>query len=191
MECFVYILGSSASDGYRTYVGWTNDLATMQRLSFFSEKCRQIDMKLSKMRTALVLVVSSMWICSCLLLFQGTTEDVNVASDPPGATVVLNDGETKVTPFSITVPREKDLQFHFSKHGYQSADVSDNSRVEPESFVDFFPLVLPWAVDASAGAGFEHQQTSVTVHLDPEPGAAGDVSSKAGPLPPPLQSGGR
>lgn len=149
-------------------------------------------MKLSKMLTALVFAVSSMWICSCLLLFQGTTEDINVASDPPGATVTLNDRETKVTPFSITAPREKDLQFHFSKPGYQSADVSDNSRVEPESFVDFFPLVLPWAVDASAGAGFEHQQTSVTVHLDPEPGAAGDVSSKAlVPFPPPTQSGGR
>jgi len=26
MECFVYILGSSGKNGYRTYVGWTNDL---------------------------------------------------------------------------------------------------------------------------------------------------------------------
>ena len=26
MECFVYILGSSGKDGYRTYVGWTTDL---------------------------------------------------------------------------------------------------------------------------------------------------------------------
>ena len=26
MECFVYILGSCGLDGYRTYVGWTNDL---------------------------------------------------------------------------------------------------------------------------------------------------------------------
>ena len=26
MKCFVYILGSFGKDGYRTYVGWTNDL---------------------------------------------------------------------------------------------------------------------------------------------------------------------
>jgi putative endonuclease len=26
MECFVYVLGSCGFDGYRTYVGWTNDL---------------------------------------------------------------------------------------------------------------------------------------------------------------------
>src|SRR5271166_4865105 len=26
LECFVYVLGSRGTDGYRTYVGWTNDL---------------------------------------------------------------------------------------------------------------------------------------------------------------------
>jgi len=26
IECFVYVIGSRGLDGYRTYVGWTNDL---------------------------------------------------------------------------------------------------------------------------------------------------------------------
>jgi len=26
VACFVYVLGSQGDDGYRTYVGWTNDL---------------------------------------------------------------------------------------------------------------------------------------------------------------------
>ena len=26
MACFVYIIGSSGSGGFKTYVGWTNDL---------------------------------------------------------------------------------------------------------------------------------------------------------------------
>jgi putative endonuclease len=26
MQCFVYIIGSSGKNRYRTYVGWTNDL---------------------------------------------------------------------------------------------------------------------------------------------------------------------
>jgi putative endonuclease len=26
MKCFVYVLGSSDKDGFRTYVGWTDDL---------------------------------------------------------------------------------------------------------------------------------------------------------------------
>ena len=27
MDCFVYVLGSHGNGGWRTYVGWTNDLA--------------------------------------------------------------------------------------------------------------------------------------------------------------------
>lgn len=128
---------------------------------------------------ALLCTVGSVGVCSCALLFQGTTEQINVVSDPPGATVTLNDGETKVTPFSMTAPREKDLQFHFSKPGYQSADVVDNSQVEPGFLaVDFIPLVIPWAIDASAGAGYAHQQSDVMAHLDPEGGAAGDVPGR-------------
>src|ERR1700693_3741741 len=137
-------------------------------------------MRLATALRALVFAISSAGICSCALLFQGTTEEINVASDPPGATATLNDGETKVTPFSITAPRDKDLQFHFSKPGYQSADVSDNSTVEPGFLVvDSIPLLIPWAVDASAGAGFAHQQASLVAHLDPESDAAGDVPGKA------------
>ncbi|MGB8414464.1 MAG: hypothetical protein WCE23_16735 [Candidatus Binatus sp.] len=149
-------------------------------------------MKLARIAAALIFAVGSVGACSCGLLFQGTTEEINVASDPPGATVTLSDGETKVTPFSMTAPREKDLQFHFSKPGYQSADLSDNSRVEPGFLMaDAIPFLLPWAIDASAGAGFAHQQTSVTAHLDPERGAAEDVPTKTiAPLPPAVPSAG-
>lgn len=139
-------------------------------------------MKLARALCALIFAAWSVTASSCGLLFQGTTEEINVASDPPGATVTLNDGETKVTPFSITVPRQKDLQFHFSKPGYQSADVADNSQVEFGYMMGDFML---WSIDAAAGAGYAHQQATVTAHLDPLAGAPSDVSAKTNaPLPP-------
>jgi hypothetical protein len=112
-----------------------------------------------------------------MLLFQGTSEEVTVTSEPPGATVTLNNGETRVTPFTITVPRKQDLQLHFSKAGYQSADLVDGSQVEGLTVVDVIPLMLPWAVDVSAGAGFAHQQTALYARLDPVAGASGDAQS--------------
>lgn len=150
-------------------------------------------MKLAGVLWALPLAAGSVTACSCGLLFQGTTEEINVASDPPGATVTLSDGETKVTPFSITVPRQKDLQFHFSKPGYQSAEVVDNSQVEfGYMMADFIPLMLPWTIDAAAGAGYAHQQASVTAHLDPLEGTASDVSVKTNvPLPPATPTNGQ
>jgi PEGA domain len=116
---------------------------------------------------------------SCALLTQGTTEEIQVNSDPPGATVRLNNGETGVTPFSTVVPREQDIQFHFSKPGYQSADLSDNSQVEAGYLVaDTIPLLIPWMVDASSGAGFAHQQTAVTARLDPVDGSRTDDAQR-------------
>ena len=138
-------------------------------------------MNLVRSLLTLAIAASSLEICSCLLLFQGTTEEITVTSDPPGATVTLNSGETRVTPFTITVPRKQDLQLHFSKTGYQSADLVDGSQVEPAVIVDVMPLMLPWAVDASAGAGFAHQQTTLHAHMDPEAGDAGDSKSSARP----------
>jgi hypothetical protein len=138
-------------------------------------------MKLSGLVRALAVATSALGVCSCVLLFQGTTEEINVTSDPPGATVTLNNGETRVTPFTITVPRKQDLQLHFSKTGYQSADLVDSSQVEGVVVVDVIPLMIPWAIDATAGAGFAHQQTSLYARLDPEPGAGGDVQSTPEP----------
>ena len=143
-------------------------------------------MKLAGALCALIFVAWSVTASSCGLLFQGTTEEINVASDPPGATVTLSDGETKVTPFSITVPRQRDLQFHFSKPGYQSADVDDNSQIESGYMMaDLIPLMVPWTIDAVAGAGYAHQQPTVTAHLDPSEGAPSDVSARTNaPVPP-------
>ena len=121
-------------------------------------------------------------VSSCALLFQGNTEQISVASEPPGATVTLNNGVTMRTPFSIDVRREDDLQLHFAKPGYQSTDVAVNSEVEPGYLMaDIIPFMIPWAIDASSGAGFAHQQTSISVHLDPEeavhPAAAPNLST--------------
>jgi hypothetical protein len=134
-------------------------------------------MKLRRTLLTLVLVLHSWGLSSCLLLFQGTTENITVTSDPPGAMVTLNNGETRTTPFTITVPRNQDLQLHFSKVGYQSADLVDGSQVEPAIVVDLFPLMIPWAVDAGAGAGYAHQQTSLNAHLDPDSNDVNKVRS--------------
>ena len=118
---------------------------------------------------------------SCALIFQGSTEEITVTSEPPGATVTLNTGETKTTPFTMTVPRNQDLQLHFQKAGYQPVNIADNSRVEPIAIiVDGIPLMIPWAVDASAGAGYEHQQSTVAAHLTPETGASPTNASDSG-----------
>lgn len=146
-------------------------------------------MKFTAWGLVLVFAASGLGTCSCGLIFQGTTEQINVSSEPPGATVTLNSGETRVTPFTVTVPRTEDLHLHFSKPGYQSTDLDDNTHVEGGIMTaDILPLLIPWSIDAASGAGYEHQQASVTGHLDPEAGASSEVPDKETVATPPASS---
>ncbi len=110
-------------------------------------------MQLTGILPALAFAAGLPGLCSCSLIFHGTSEQIQVNSDPPGATVTLHNGESAVTPFSLTVPRNEDLQLHFSKPGYQSADLTDDTLTDRLMPLDLIPFMLPWAIDLAAGAG--------------------------------------
>ncbi len=91
-----------------------------------------------------------------------------VNSDPAGAQVVVNDGRSGTTPYSMKVGRDDDLQIHVSKTGYSSTDVTDTSHMEWGYFIAdfFFTGLIGLAVDGLDGAMFYHDQTMVAAHLD-------------------------
>lgn len=82
---------------------------------------------------------------------------------------------TGVTPFTITVPRERNLVFHFSKEGYQSADVFDQTNVESKYIAADWATMLvtglpfAWVNDVSSGAARTHEQMTVTANLVLDP----------------------
>lgn len=113
---------------------------------------------------------------SCAMLVHGTTENIDVSSEPPGASVVVSDGQTGTTPFSIVARREQGLVFHFSKPGYQSVDVLNESGMETGAFVSDLVLeivTLPFnitpifSIDEQSGAAYAHQTHDVSVRLEP------------------------
>jgi PEGA domain len=112
---------------------------------------------------ALAMAVAATCTIACANVRHGNTEEISVASNPQGADVTLNNGMTGVTPFTITVPRERNLVFHFSKEGYQSADVFDQTNVESKY------IAADWVDDVSSGAARTHEQMTVTANLVPDP----------------------
>jgi hypothetical protein len=118
---------------------------------------------------------------SCATLFQGTNEEIDIASDPAAANVTVNDGRSGVTPFSIKENRDSDVQVHFSKPGYEPYDVSDASHVKWGYVVSdiFFTGLIGLGVDGIDGAMFEHSNKMVSAHLEPvsSPIASAPVSS--------------
>jgi PEGA domain len=123
------------------------------------------------------LVACAFFTCSCATLFQGTNEEIMVASDPSGAQVTVNDGRSGVTPYSMRINRNEDLQIHVSKIGYTPYDEADASHIEWGYFVSdlFFTGLIGLAVDGIDGAMFYHNQAMVTAHLDPVQSAAPTV----------------
>jgi hypothetical protein len=128
-------------------------------------------------RASIVAVIAAVAACTaaCANVMHGKTEEISVTSNPPGADVMLNNGMTGVTPFTITVPRERNLVFHFSKEGYQSADVFDQTNVEGKYIAAdwgtmiFTGLPFAWLNDVSSGAARTHEQLTVTANLILDP----------------------
>lgn len=127
-----------------------------------------------KSSSAIAVAICAALACSsCATLFQGTSEEIMVASDPAGAQVSTSDGRGGTTPFSMRVNREEDVQIHVTKAGYASTDINDSSHVEWGYLVSdlFFTGLIGLAVDGIDGAMFYHNQEMVAAHLDPLPGA--------------------
>ncbi len=63
----------------------------------------------------------SFLVSSCATMLKGTTDQVTVISDPPGAQVTSNDSLLGVTPVTFTVESKRDfLNLQVSKDGFLS-----------------------------------------------------------------------
>ena len=132
-------------------------------------------MRSARASIAVAFAIAAACLVSCANVSHGNTEEIAVTSNPSGADVMLNNGMTGVTPFTITVPRERNLVFHFSKEGYQSADVFDQTNVEGKYVAADWATMLvtglpfAWVNDVSSGAARTHEQLTVTANLVPDP----------------------
>jgi PEGA domain len=110
----------------------------------------------------------SFLISSCATMLKGTTDQVTVISDPPGAQVTSNDSPVGVTPVSFTVPSKKDLNIEVSKVGYQPQTMQNeaNFRWGYEIWA-FLVYIIPGVVDCADGAAWGHDDLVMTTHLEP------------------------
>jgi hypothetical protein len=123
--------------------------------------------KMKNVVTAGFLALSFL-ISSCATMLKGTTDQVTVISDPPGAQVTSNDSPVGVTPVSFTVPSKKDLNIEVSKVGYQPQTIQNeaNFRWGYEIWA-FLVYIIPGVVDCADGAAWGHDDLVMTTHLEP------------------------
>ncbi len=110
----------------------------------------------------LLIAISAFFLSSCATIFLGPKQTVKVQSNPPGASVYLNDNNMYMeTPCKVRVSRRvrpgehnerNENIYTLKKEGYEDAVYHDYSTFHWLAAVDFFYYVVPGVVDVAAGA---------------------------------------
>jgi len=116
---------------------------------------------------ALGLVLSA-----CATVTRGTTEQIQILSDPPGAQVHTSLGHSCVTPCTLQFARKDEFTVSYSKPGYVAQEVPVTTRVAGAGAAGFAGNVIlggvvGMAADVATGSALEHVPNPVTVTLEP------------------------
>jgi hypothetical protein len=135
----------------------------------------------------------------CATVVRGTTDQVQILSEPAGANVRTSMGQTCVTPCTLQFNRKDEFTVTASKPGYHSAEMPVSTRIAGGGAAGFAGNVLiggviGMGVDAASGATLEHYPNPVMLNMVPlRRGEAPKVIPQAPPAvapPPPVAADG-
>jgi hypothetical protein len=125
------------------------------------------------MRTnGIAAVVAALMLCGCASVTRGTSETMQITSEPSGAEARTSLGYACVTPCAFPVSRKDEFAVTITKAGYEPEQVMVRTQVGGGGAAGFAGnIILGGAVgmvaDAATGAALDHCPNPVTVFLRP------------------------
>ena len=118
----------------------------------------------------LVSIAAGLALSGCATITRGTTDQVQVVSEPSGANVRSSMGQTCITPCTLQVSRKDEFTLTVSKAGFTDESVPVKTQVAGSGAAGFAGNVLVGGIigmgaDAYTGATLEHVPNPVTVTL--------------------------
>jgi hypothetical protein len=107
----------------------------------------------------------------CATVTRGTSSQVQIQSEPPGADVRTSTGFTCITPCTMTVGRKDEFAVTFTKPGYEPEQVDIKTRLAGDGALAgvagnaLIGGVVGLAADAASGATLEHTPNPLKVIL--------------------------
>jgi hypothetical protein len=142
------------------------------------------------MRFIVVLALAAL--CGgCASITRGTTDQVQIMSDPPGVQAHTSMGHDCTTPCTLQFSRKDEFTVTASKPGYHTAEIAVHTRVAGAGVAGLagnvlFGGVIGVAVDAADGASLEHYPNPVMLKMVPlRKGEAPRTIIQVPPLPTP------
>jgi hypothetical protein len=117
-----------------------------------------------------ILLAAAVLVAGCASITRGHQNQVQITSNPPGATARTSMGHTCVTPCSLQFSRKDEFNVVFTLAGYETREVPVRTQLAGEGVAGFAGNVLiggvvGMAVDAASGATNEHCPNPVAVTL--------------------------
>jgi PEGA domain len=142
------------------------------------------------MRWMIVLALAAL--CGgCATVTRGMNDDVQILSDPEGASIRTSTGQTCVTPCTMKFGRKDEFTVTASMPGYHTSETAVSTRIAGAGAAGFAGNVLiggvvGMGVDAVSGATLEHYPNPVMMKMVPlRKGEPARVIKQEPPLPPP------
>jgi hypothetical protein len=127
----------------------------------------------------LIAIAGSLALAGCATVTRGTTEQVQIISEPDDAVATTSLGQSCHTPCTLTVGRKDEFVVVFEKPGFERKQVPVITEISGGGGAAFAGNILLGGVvgmgaDAATGAAYNHAPNPVWAALDsvPEPDPA-------------------
>jgi hypothetical protein len=107
----------------------------------------------------------------CATIMHGTTQDIDIKTDPAGADLLVDGREHFTSPATITMKRKDDHTLEISLQGYKSEKIDLKGTISAAVLGDFLAGgAIGYGIDAATGAQRRLVPESVDVRLRPATG---------------------
>lgn len=117
---------------------------------------------------AFLLPLALMLVSGCASVTHGTTQEIPIVTNPPGALATVTGINECRTPCTLTLPRKNDCVLAISKEGYEAKNVPLNSVTSGTVAGNIVAGgLIGWGIDAASGAAYHLVPERVDVQLTP------------------------
>jgi uncharacterized protein YceK len=140
-------------------------------------------MQLENMVRVVLALIVALVLGGCGTIVNGTSQTIAVNTEPPGATLKIDDGSVWTTPTQVKLKRKNDYIFTISKEGYQTQIIPINSVLSGWLVGNIvFGGIIGGGIDAATGAAYTLTPEKVTISLTPLAPNQVDTPPPSGPM---------
>ena len=108
-----------------------------------------------------LIAIASLWLAGCATVTRGTTDQMQITSEPAGASVRTSMNYQCTTPCTTTVSRKDEFAVTFSKPGFKDQTIDVKTQLAGSGAAGFAGNIIlggfiGMGVDAATGSTLEH-----------------------------------